>query len=61
MAMFMHNLSKSTFYSNHVIINRRYKQCYFYTRQKSVSETENSVKQEQASLKPKWTPPKHPG
>nr|XP_055031417.1 uncharacterized protein LOC129420490 [Misgurnus anguillicaudatus] len=28
---------------------------------KSVAQTENSVKQEQASLKPKWTPPKHPG
>ncbi|XP_067285291.1 myb-like protein X isoform X2 [Pseudorasbora parva] len=29
--------------------------------QKAVTVTEDSVKQEQASAKPKWTPPKHPG
>ncbi|XP_051530925.1 uncharacterized protein si:ch211-136m16.8 [Myxocyprinus asiaticus] len=30
-------------------------------QQKSVAITEDSVKQEPVSLKPKWTPPRHPG
>ncbi|KAK7123119.1 hypothetical protein R3I94_020038 [Phoxinus phoxinus] len=32
-----------------------------HPQQKSVAVTEDSVKQEQASAKPKWTPPKLPG
>ncbi|XP_077080757.1 uncharacterized protein LOC143733090 isoform X2 [Siphateles boraxobius] len=32
-----------------------------HPQQKSVAVTEDSVKQEQASAKPKWTPPKYPG